>query len=187
MIRSSGKKGFTLIELIVVIAILAVLAFLIVPQVSGWTDTANNKVDEANAKAISNALRYYYVLDGHDSLKNNPYVDRGWIFVNQDGISCYGDSYNALKEAGIGTDWVKKTGGKNQVEYRDKAVTCHSKKAWLKYQINFVVADGDITITYDASADSGTTNAGNAGHVDRFAAEIGGTAGHVGMGKATGN
>jgi len=187
MIRSSGKKGFTLIELIVVIAILAVLAFLIVPQVSGWTDTANNKVDEANAKAISNALRYYYVLDGHDSLKNNPNVDRGWIFVNQDGISCYGDSYNALKEAGIGTKWTKKSGGKNIIEYRCKAVTCHSQKNWKKYQINFVVANGDITITYDASADSGTTNAGNAGHVDRFAAEIGGTAGHVGMGASTGN
>ena len=182
MIRSSGKKGFTLIELIVVIAILAVLALLIVPQVSNYTETADNKVDEANAKAMSNALRYYYVLDGHDTLQNNSNVKRGWIFVNQEGIYCSGNSYKALQAAGIGSGWKKRSNSGG--EYWCEAVTCHSKKAWLKYQINFVVANGDITITYDASADSGATKAGN---VDRFATEVGGTAGHSGMGKATGN
>ena len=44
------KKGFTLIELIVVIAILAILALLIVPQVTGYVDNANDAVAKANAK-----------------------------------------------------------------------------------------------------------------------------------------
>lgn len=183
MIRLSGKKGFTLTELIVVIAILAVLSLLIVPQVSNYTETANNKVDEANAKAISNALRYYYVLDGHDTLKNNASgFNRGWIFVNQNGVYCSGDSYLALKQAGIGSDWKKRnnSGG----EYYSTAVVCRSKKAWLKYQINFVIADGDIKLTYDASTASGTSTTG---YVDRFSAEIGGTAGHIQLGSASGN
>lgn len=37
-----GKKGFTLIELIVVLAILAVLAGIMVPSMIGWVDRARD-------------------------------------------------------------------------------------------------------------------------------------------------
>ena len=37
-----GKKGFTLIELIVVLAILAVLAGIMVPSMIGWVDKARD-------------------------------------------------------------------------------------------------------------------------------------------------
>jgi prepilin-type N-terminal cleavage/methylation domain-containing protein len=50
----TGKRGFTLIELIVVIAVLAILALLIVPQVTGYVDQANDTVAKANAKTCYN-------------------------------------------------------------------------------------------------------------------------------------
>ena len=40
--ESLGKKGFTLIELIVVLAILAVLAGIMVPSMIGWVDKARD-------------------------------------------------------------------------------------------------------------------------------------------------
>jgi type IV pilus assembly protein PilA len=49
------KKGFTLIELIVVIAILAILAAILIPSLTNYLERANDARDQANARA-------YYTL-----------------------------------------------------------------------------------------------------------------------------
>ncbi|MEA4875486.1 prepilin-type N-terminal cleavage/methylation domain-containing protein, partial [Anaerorhabdus sp.] len=48
--KKLNKKGFTLIELIVVIAILAVLALLLVPQITGYIQASKDSVGAANAR-----------------------------------------------------------------------------------------------------------------------------------------
>lgn len=59
--RTKGDKGFTLIELIVVIAVLGVLATLIIPRVVGVQSEAETAAMEANEKIIRNALERYYL------------------------------------------------------------------------------------------------------------------------------
>lgn len=56
MKKIKNKKGFTLIELIVVIAILAVLGLLLVPQISGYIKASKDAVGTANAKACYSSL-----------------------------------------------------------------------------------------------------------------------------------
>ena len=41
--KLKDKKGFTLVELIVVLVILAILAALLVPALTGYIDKANNE------------------------------------------------------------------------------------------------------------------------------------------------
>lgn len=50
--KIKNRKGFTLIELIVVIAILVVLAAIIIPTVASSLDRANNARDLANARSL---------------------------------------------------------------------------------------------------------------------------------------
>ncbi len=57
-----NKKGFTLIELIVVIAILAILAAIAIPSFIGITQTADKNVAMANATAIATAINTYNAL-----------------------------------------------------------------------------------------------------------------------------
>ena len=50
------KKGFTLIELIVVIAILGILAAIAIPRLSGFIGTSKTSSDNATAATINTAV-----------------------------------------------------------------------------------------------------------------------------------
>lgn len=50
--KRSGKKGFTLVELIVVLVILAILAALLIPALTGYIDKANEKKIVAETRLV---------------------------------------------------------------------------------------------------------------------------------------
>ncbi len=50
--KKLNKKGFTLIELIVVIAILAILAAILIPAVTGYITKATESKDAANCRSL---------------------------------------------------------------------------------------------------------------------------------------
>lgn len=54
-ISKKKKKGFTLVELVIVIAIIAVLAAIAIPKFGAIKKDANIRADQANAKIIATA------------------------------------------------------------------------------------------------------------------------------------
>jgi prepilin-type N-terminal cleavage/methylation domain-containing protein len=54
--RLKNKKGFTLIELIVVIAILGILALIAIPRFAGFTERAREGNDEQYAALVANSV-----------------------------------------------------------------------------------------------------------------------------------
>lgn len=59
-----NKKGFTLIELIVVIAVLGIISALAVPKFVNIQDDAKASVDAQNLKLIQNAVEIYSAKNG---------------------------------------------------------------------------------------------------------------------------
>lgn len=55
-----SDKGFTLIELMVVVIILGILAAVAIPRFTGRTEQAKKNAAYADLKAISSALELYY-------------------------------------------------------------------------------------------------------------------------------
>jgi type IV pilus assembly protein PilA len=61
--RRKRQKGFTLIELIVVIAILGILAAIVVPRLAGFSDRAKASACETEARTVLTALAAMYAED----------------------------------------------------------------------------------------------------------------------------
>jgi len=57
------RKGFTLIELIVVIAIIGILVAIAIPRLTGFTNRADQAATEAEARTVLTAISALYALD----------------------------------------------------------------------------------------------------------------------------
>jgi prepilin-type N-terminal cleavage/methylation domain-containing protein len=61
--KKLNKKGFTLIELIVVIAILAILAAILIPSVTGYITKATDAKNQANCRSYYAQISLQVLLD----------------------------------------------------------------------------------------------------------------------------
>ncbi|WP_270564399.1 prepilin-type N-terminal cleavage/methylation domain-containing protein [Clostridium beijerinckii] len=68
------KKGFTLIELIIVIAIIAILAAIAIPKFGAARHNANVASDQANAKIIATAVATAVANGDSNPDQNTTYV-----------------------------------------------------------------------------------------------------------------
>ena len=63
---SKEEKGFTLVELLVVIVILGVLAGIGIPTYRGFIDRSHEAATLAELQAVSMAIKYYFIEPEHD-------------------------------------------------------------------------------------------------------------------------
>lgn len=55
--KKNNKKGFTLVELVIVVAVMAVLVAVAIPTVSSITDSAKSAVANTNCRTIESMIK----------------------------------------------------------------------------------------------------------------------------------
>lgn len=106
MERNNRKRGFTLVELIVVLVILAVLAALLVPSLTGYIDKAKKKAVITEARdvwtASQAALSECYALYPESftaNSANNKSNCRFSVYINNKWVDNVGKISNAALNA----------------------------------------------------------------------------------------
>ena len=110
----NSKKGFTIVELVIVIAIIAILAAVLIPTFSNIIEKANESSSLQEAKSKFNEL---YALD---------YAD-GVLDAKQNGVSMVDSSFKVVNPLGYDGCIYKPTGGGVEFSYKNGKYECSTK------------------------------------------------------------
>ncbi len=148
-----NNKGFTLVELIVVLVILAILAAILVPALLGWIDKAREKSVTTNAEAA------YVATQGLITEQYGTFANPSKASIAAKANKTFSSAINDLADiddSGFSVNYnlkstYDKTASDKKNQYKIKSFVYHSAKAG-KYAKWY---NGDWTVT---TTDPGLTN-----------------------------
>ncbi len=135
--RKSNKKGFTLVELVVVIAIIGVLAAILIPTMMNYVKKSRMRTANSNAKLVFESINNM----ASDKVADGDKVSK--IDADKVAVSTYKSNSDVLKAA----VWdALKDNGENGAGYVSLSYDPNSKTAenWVQWQTNDA-ADDQIT------------------------------------------
>lgn len=140
-----NDKGFSLVELIIVIAIMAVLVVVLAPQYLKYVEKSRNSTDLQNATEMVTAFQVY--ASDPDVATADAYKagEKFTVTVSSSGTTIGENNAAAAKaalfEAGLST-----------AKTAEPTTTCVSRTNWTTYVITGTVADnGSIKFDYSCS------------------------------------
>lgn len=150
--KQKNNKGFSLVELIVVIAIMAVLVGVLAPQLIKYVEKSREATDIQNCDSIATALKTYFAdqegVGGTVTVTVNSAAEMGVATASktaEDGTivapaAAAGNVETALSKAGF-----------------DKTSTKLKGTKWAKNQIYIIYNVDTGKVTYKAESETYTT------------------------------
>ena len=105
-----NKKGFTLVELVVVIAILGILAAIAVPRLIGFQDRAKEQADKQVGAQVKNAVALLYA-NGELTFPTSSPADVTFRIASDGSVSYVGTPQLQQSNTAIATLLTNSTSG----------------------------------------------------------------------------
>lgn len=139
--KKMNNKGFSLVELIIVITIMAILIVVLAPQYLKYVERTRNSTDLQNATEIVTALQVY-ASDPDATVA----PAAGSITITQSDQTLDPTAFlgAALQDAGL-------LDASNVLHTRRQ-----SRTEWQDYTITWAVNDGNLDFTYSAASEATT-------------------------------
>ena len=132
--KNKKNKGFTLVELIIVIAIIAVLGIILAPQYIKYVDKSRWATDQNNAKTLLKEVQTAVVA----VQESDATPETGTITIER-GKAIAADNFTATSEVGKELD-------KTDTNWRDTKVTNKGKASGAKKKFTITIAN-DYQVT----------------------------------------
>ena len=138
-----NDKGFSLVELIIVIAIMAVLVVVLAPQYLKYVERSRNSTDLQNATTIVTACQ---VWAADPEVQDSEMFKAGSFSIK---VTSSGASVTAADPA---TNEAAVKAAVKDASLELDSTKCKSKTKWTDYTINGTIdANGGITFTYESN------------------------------------
>lgn len=143
-----NDKGFSLVELIIVIAIMAVLVVVLAPQYLKYVERSRNSTDMQNATAVVTACQVYAA---DPEVTDNFTTGKFTITVKASGAASVDGPNATAANAALA-----------EAKILPSDLKCKSKTTWASYKIEGDVQDGgNIKFTYYSYTDKEGTGTDN--------------------------
>lgn len=142
--ENMNNKGFSLVELIIVIAIMAILIVVLAPQYLKYVERSRNSTDMQNVTTLKNAIETYAA----DPQATPAFVggDKFKISVTSTNIDITGTAAAKAKQAVEDAALVSGT-------WPSTDIKCSSRTRWANYDVEGeVLGNGSIDWTYSPAA-----------------------------------
>ena len=133
--KKMNRKGFTIVELVIVIAVIAILAGVLIPTFSGIVNKANDSKALQEARNVYTAYTANLNYAGGDVAEQDIVVKVGTkYFAIADGVlssTVYTDAVTAAKAAGATKDTNRGSGEANDCLQIEKSGEL-AAKSWIQ-------------------------------------------------------
>lgn len=137
--KKKNNKGFTLVELVVVVAILAILVGLLAPQYTKYVERSRKAADVANLDSLVKAVEVAVADNVYSDLVPATDINTVTIEINRNSVSASANNNDILATAlneYAGNSWSK---------------TKLKSKSWENNSISATMvidSKGSVTVTY---------------------------------------